>query len=475
MNPFDDHSGEMPWMPRIDEQRLDDQRIEAILAGTAGAEHAALSAFVADVRDLASGPAPAPSASLATLFTHGFSTENGDLSATAASNVNGPAPQAAGLPKWRKHMMDIKKYVAGLSIAGKLALGAGMAAAAGGGAGTVGVLPDAVQHEFAQVFDPISPFDIPDPESAEAVPDETNERGTGDLPAPPATAPDDSVTETLDPKPTVATPAVTTVPPATSSPSTVAPIVSTTVSAASTTSPASVPVSSTVLPVPSTTAPVPAPAPGGVASLSLTCQQNAGWTGVVCRWSMPDVAGELEVYLLKTGPDANPSERIWGDDPTSYVDVHADGSNTYTYQIEVRTAGALVVGRSGTVSVTMVPVSTDSPSSSTVPPVPNTTVVPEPAPAGVASLSLSCQQNAGWTGVICQWSMPSTGGGLEVYLLKTGPGANPSERIWGDGPTSYVDVHADGTNTYTYQIEVRAAGGSVVGRSGTVTVTMVPV
>ena len=91
---------------------------------------------------------------------------------------------------------------------------------------------------------------------------------------------------------------------------------------------------------PTSTSIVPTPSPDGVEALSLTCQQNGGWTGVVCRWSMPNVGGALEIYLLKTGPGANPSERIWGDRPTSYVDVHADGTNTYTYRIEVRTPRA---------------------------------------------------------------------------------------------------------------------------------------
>ena len=475
MSTFDDDTGEMPRMHLFDEHQLDDERIEAILAGTAGAEHTALSAFVADVRDVASGPAPVPSASLATLFTHGFSTESGDLSATAASNVTGPAPQAAGLPKWRKRIMDVKKWVAGLSVAGKLALGAGMAAAAGGGAGTVGALPDPLQHEFAQVFDPISPFDIPDPESGDALPDGNNERSDGTVPA--VTVPT-SADDGLDPKP-----ALTTLAPTTDAPtSSVPPVVSTTQPSATTTSPATTAPSSSI---PSTTPPVasttivPAPAPGGIEGLTLSCQQNAGWTGVICRWSLPSASGGVEVYLLKTGPDANPSERIWGDRPTSYVDVHADGTNTYTYQIEVRTSGGSIVGRSGIVSVTMVPVDTGSPESgattTTVPPMTTTTAPPAVPPTGVEGLSLSCQQNTGWTGVVCHWSLPSVGGEVEVYLLKSGPGANPSERIWGDRPTSYVDVHADGTNTYTYQIEVRLPGGSVVGRSGTVSVTMVPV
>jgi hypothetical protein len=404
------------------------------------------------------------------LFNRGFSTENGDLSATTASNVNGPAPQAAGLPKWRKHMMDIKKYVAGLSIAGKLTLGVGIAAAAGGGAGTIGALPDPVQHGFARTFDPISPFAIPDPGAGRA----TSEGAAGSVtivvPAPPATTFGADVTESPRPEPTTASSVASTV-------------VATTPEQAST----------TAAPAPTSTD-APAPPPVGVDTLSLACQQNAGWTGVVCHWSLPHTANAPEVFLLKTGPDASSKERIWGDDPTSYVDVHADGTNTYTYQIEVRAPGGTVVGRSGTVTVTMVPVSTASgpaasvptdsaptstvapeQTSTTVAPAPSTTDAPAPPPAGVEQLSLACQQNAGWTGVVCHWSLPHTANGLEVFLLTTGSDASSKERIWGDNPTSYVDVHADGTNTYTYQIEVRAPGGAVVGRSGTVTVTMVPV
>lgn len=355
MNPFDDDMSEMPQVHRFDETDLDDQRIEAILAGTAGAEHAALSAFVADVRDQASGPVPVPSASLATLFTQGFSTEKGDLPATAASNVTGPAPQAAGLPKWRNFIMDVKKWVAGLSVAGKLVLGAGIAAAAGGGAGTVGALPDPIQHQFAEVFDPISPFDLPDPQSGAAPSGGAASGASADVTAPTAVIDDQTVITAVVPSPTSTVPATTVAPTTTASPATtMAP--TTTAAPAPTTStvaPATVP--TTMPPAPSTTVP-PAPAPVAVESLSLSCQQNAGWTGVVCRWSMPSGGGPFEVYLLKTGPDANPSERIWGDDPTSYVDVHADGTNTYTYRIEVRTADGSVAGRSGTVTVTMVPV-----------------------------------------------------------------------------------------------------------------------
>ncbi len=369
MNRFDDDPGEMPRMPLLDEPSLDDQRIEAILAGTAGAEHPALSAFIADVRGQAQGPEPVPSAALASLFTHGFSTEIGDLSATTASNVTGPGPQAAGLPKWRNYIMVTKRFIAGLSIAGKLAFGAGVAAAATGGAGTVGALPDPLQHEFAQTFDVVAPFELPDPGTGEAGLSAEGEAAVVaeydyddptviDVPAPPTTAPPVNVPPTTLPAGTTppASPATTVVVPplgfddaatselenAGATPSELPPVPE---------PPAPEPAAPTTTAAPE---PAPAPAPtGGPAVLSLTCAQPESWTGVLCRWTMPSTGGELEIYLLKTGPDATPEERIWGDNPTSYVDVHADGTNTYTFQIEVRTLDGTVVGRSGVVTVTM--------------------------------------------------------------------------------------------------------------------------
>ena len=99
-------------------------------------------------------------------------------------------------------------FSTGLSVAGKLVLGAGVAAAATGGAGTVGALPDPLQHQFAETFDPISPFDLPDPESGAAIPGgaggeavggvtpyEYDEPSVIDVPAPSTSAPEVVVTE----------------------------------------------------------------------------------------------------------------------------------------------------------------------------------------------------------------------------------------------------------------------------------------
>ncbi len=69
--------------------------------------------------------------------------------------------------------MKIQGFVAGLGIAGKLALGAGVAGAAtpgaraGGGAaattgaGAAGVLPGPVQHAFAKAVHTVTPFEAP--------------------------------------------------------------------------------------------------------------------------------------------------------------------------------------------------------------------------------------------------------------------------------------------------------------------------
>lgn len=140
-------------------RHFDDDAIDAIVAGDTSDE--VLGPFVDDVAYAASGPAPVPSRLLATMLATGLSTENGDLPARAASNVTGPATQAAGLPKRRKRM-PIPQFIAGLSLFGKVALGVGVAAAATGGAGAAGVLPGPVQHAVASSVDAVTPFSFPD-------------------------------------------------------------------------------------------------------------------------------------------------------------------------------------------------------------------------------------------------------------------------------------------------------------------------
>jgi hypothetical protein len=149
-------------MPRYDE--LSDETVEALLSGLIpDGDLAGSAAFVAGVK-AAAGDAPAPSPTLAALLAAGgICTDKGDLPATAASNVHGPAPQVSGLPKWRNLSMHIKRYVAGLGLAAKVAMGAGIAAAATTGAGAAGVLPAPVQHAMATAVDAVTPFTLPKP------------------------------------------------------------------------------------------------------------------------------------------------------------------------------------------------------------------------------------------------------------------------------------------------------------------------
>ena len=141
---------------------IDDTAIEAFFTGNgAGDELAPLTAFADELRGMASGPAPAPSVQLATMLAEGFSTEKGDLLATAASNVPGPAPQVAGLPKWRRKRMVIAEFIAGLSVAAKAAFGVSMAAASVTAAGAAGALPAPVQHAVAAAVEAATPVLVP--------------------------------------------------------------------------------------------------------------------------------------------------------------------------------------------------------------------------------------------------------------------------------------------------------------------------
>ncbi len=78
---------------------------------------------------------------LALLLAEGISTEK-------------PAPQAAGLPKWRKKMLVAKFAGLGLTLV----------VASTTAAGAVGVLPAPAQHAVATAVDAATPFTFPDSE-----------------------------------------------------------------------------------------------------------------------------------------------------------------------------------------------------------------------------------------------------------------------------------------------------------------------
>ena len=171
MTHFDGDVNEMPV------STLDDRALEALLGGGLPAQSGFdwLVPFVGELGEAASTPAPVVRPALALLLAQGFSIEKGDLSATAASNVTGPASQAAGLPKWRKKKMIISELLAGittklagLGMAAKAGLGLTLAAASTTAAGAVGVLPAPAQHAVATVVSSATPFSFPDSASSHA-------------------------------------------------------------------------------------------------------------------------------------------------------------------------------------------------------------------------------------------------------------------------------------------------------------------
>ncbi len=141
MSPVGDDGYEMPRPGSFD-----DDAIDALLAGTSRTgDDAGLASFIADLRASAEA-VPTPSPMLA--------------AAIAAGGISTVQPPGA---KWRKFGMQIKGFLAGLGVAGKLALGVGVAAAATTGAGAAGVLPGPVQHVMAKAVGDVTPFSMPDP------------------------------------------------------------------------------------------------------------------------------------------------------------------------------------------------------------------------------------------------------------------------------------------------------------------------
>jgi hypothetical protein len=106
----------------------------------------ALASFVEDLRILAGGPAPEPGPGLVAVMRRG---------------VSDPSPTSPGRRK-----MLVKTLVG--SLAAKVALGLGVAAAGMTAAGAAGVLPDAAQHAVASVVGATTPFAVPDPSTAHA-------------------------------------------------------------------------------------------------------------------------------------------------------------------------------------------------------------------------------------------------------------------------------------------------------------------
>src|SRR4051812_18688729 len=139
--------------------------------------------FAEEVRFAVSGPPPVPSSALAAVLAGGLSTptavhptEKGDLLVTAASNVHGPAPQAAwpafgDTARWRNEremsvsggvFSGLLAKVAGIGTAAKAALATATAVTTIGLAGAAaGVLPGPAQTLVATAVNAATPFQLP--------------------------------------------------------------------------------------------------------------------------------------------------------------------------------------------------------------------------------------------------------------------------------------------------------------------------
>jgi len=140
--------------------------------------------FAEEVRFAVSGPPPVPSPALAAVLAGGISAQptavhpndKGDLLVTAASNVHGPASQAAGLPNWRNEremsvsggvFSGLLAKVAGIGTAAKAALATATAVTTIGLAGAAaGVLPGPAQTLVATAVNAATPFQLPGADGA---------------------------------------------------------------------------------------------------------------------------------------------------------------------------------------------------------------------------------------------------------------------------------------------------------------------
>ena len=184
MSGFDDYRNEMS------RGHLDDDSIDAVLAGQVPPGHddlAPLASFVTDLRTSAAGPVPPASAALAAVLADGLTTEKGDLPVTVGSSVNGPVEQAAGPSKWRRRLTMNSLFavlgtkLAGLALGSKVALAATLTAGTVAAAGATGALPEPVQDKVGQVVSAVTPFEVGDKVDGEGRENRPDHAGPSEL------------------------------------------------------------------------------------------------------------------------------------------------------------------------------------------------------------------------------------------------------------------------------------------------------
>jgi hypothetical protein len=297
MSSFGDDGNEMPAPGSFD-----DDAIDALLAGSAR-DGNPMTAFVEDLR-AAAVAVPSPSPALA--------------AAIAAGGISTHQPRDA---KWRKLEMKIKGLLAGLGVAGKVALGVGVAAAATTGAGAAGVLPDPVQHAMSKAVDAVTPFSMPDPDH------HTDEHLAGGVPTTTTTVEVTTTTAAKKPhdgdrheKPVV-------------TPTTVAEhhdifvVPPTTVAEGN-------PDGGTQVHEPTpTTAPHSDGDSNNPESLSIHCERATEPKRIVCSWSASTLADHARYVLLRTG-DGSGRVVFSTEAQLHFTDTEVTAGVTYTYRVD---------------------------------------------------------------------------------------------------------------------------------------------
>ncbi len=331
MSTHDDDGGE-----RYGSQ-MNETDIDSLLRGQAPGtgDLADLAAFVDDLHRVASGPPPVPLPALAEFMTTGSS----------ATTV---APAAAvGTTRWGEIRMKASSFVAGLSLAAKVGLGAGIAMAMGA-AGTTGVLITQTASNSQPHSEPTGPTaTLPTIPTTTVAP-------TGGHTGPGDTTGGSTTTTTPETHPT-------------------------------TTAPETHPTTTTPAPQPTTTEPKPPTTePTGPTTteaqvphtISITCGPAGTTIGVTCTWTDPP-AGATGFALLRTtasGPGRAPLTTS-NMATRTFTDTSTTANTTYGYRIDALNPNGTVAAASSVVMVTTNPAPT-----SHEPTTPSTTVPPTTHP-----------------------------------------------------------------------------------------------
>lgn len=127
--------------PVDDDQDMRALEDELLLTGEPAPSEPELAAFVQALRFAAEEPAPRPTPALRTVLRDGLAPASAPRAVPAVAVGND-----------RPRLRSPLRYVAGLGLAAKILLGAGVAAASVTGAATIDAVPDAVQRPASAVL-----------------------------------------------------------------------------------------------------------------------------------------------------------------------------------------------------------------------------------------------------------------------------------------------------------------------------------